>query len=89
MEIQFKDFAPEAVESKAFIFTSRTIGTFQSALDEANRWVNQNGIDVMNIETVLLPEMHSEDGTTDTDLTTSGEMRSSWYQFIRVWYKSA
>lgn len=88
MTIEFKDFAPAATEHRALIFSSRTIDTFQSALDEANAWIDRNSIEVLNIETVVLPEMHSEEGTTDTDLTTSGEMMSSWYQFIRVWYKA-
>lgn len=86
MPIKFKDFAPKVIKETKFIFTSATVGTFQSALDEANLWISKNSIDVINIETVLLPEMHNEDRTTDTDLTTSGEMRSSWYQFIRIWY---
>ena len=86
--IKFQDFAPQVTVTQGIVFSSRSVDTFQSALDEANAWISRHAIEVLNIETVVLPEMHSEEGTTDTDLTTSGEMMSSWYQFIRVWYKA-
>ena len=83
--IEFKDFAPQ-IKKKGFFKTD--FQTFEEALSAANEWIAGNQIDVVTIETVVLPEIWSEDGTTDTDLTTSGEMMSSWYQFIRIWYSS-
>jgi len=83
--IYFKDFAPQ-IKKKGFFKTD--FQTFDEALMAANKWITTNQINVVNIETVVLPEMWSEDGTTDTNLTTSGEMMSSWYQFIRVWCDS-
>lgn len=81
---RFKDFAPQIKKQGIF----RTdFQTFEDALAAANAWTNKHQIDVVNIETVVLPEMWREEGTTDTNLTTSGEMMSSWYQFIRVWYR--
>ena len=55
----------------------------------ANEWIAENGVDVVNIETVVLPEIweKDEEGTTDVDIRTSGECSSYWHQFIRVWYK--
>jgi len=83
--IEFKDFAPQIKKKGFFYFVFQT---FEEALSAANEWIAGNQIDVVTIETVVLPEIWSEDGTTDTDLTTSGEMMSSWYQFIRIWYSS-
>ncbi|MHC4118425.1 MAG: hypothetical protein ACYSWO_13070 [Planctomycetota bacterium] len=83
--IRFKDFAPQ-IKKKGFFKTD--FQTFEQALAAANEWVAGNRIDVINIETVVLPEMWREGGTTDTHLTTSAEMMSSWHQFIRVWYNS-
>ena len=81
----FKDFAPQIKKKGVF---KTDFQTFEEALAAANTWVTNNQIDVVNIETVVLPEMWREDGTTDTDLTTSGDMMNSWYQFIRIWYKN-
>ena len=82
--LHFKDFAPQ-IQKKGFFKTD--FQTFEEALSAANSWITSNQIDVINIETVVLPEMWREDGTTDTDLTTSGDMMNSWYQFIRIWHK--
>ncbi len=81
----FKDFAPQ-IKKKGFFKTD--FQSFEEALSAANAWITNSKIDVVNIETVVLPEMWREDGTIDTDLTTSGDMMNSWYQFIRVWYKN-
>jgi len=83
--IKFKDFAPQ-VKKQGF-FTNE-YETFAEALSAANVWIAANQIDVVNIETVVLPEMRSQEGTTDTDLTTSSTMMNSWYQFIRIWHRN-
>ena len=82
---QFKDFAPEIKRKGLFKLDTQTM---ESTLAIANAWIERNQINVVNIETVVLPEMWSEEGTTDVHLTTSGDMMSSWYQFIRIWYKT-
>ncbi|MBT3376446.1 MAG: hypothetical protein HN742_41775 [Lentisphaerae bacterium] len=83
--IAFRDFAPQTTK-RGFLKTE--FQTFEEALSAANEWIAENQIDVVTIETVVLPEIWSEDGTTDTELTTSGEMMRSWYQFIRIWYRN-
>jgi len=82
--IHFKDFAPQITKRSFF---KVEFESFAKALADANHWIETNHIDVVNIETVVLPEMWGEEGTTDTNLTTSGDMMNSWYQFIRVWYR--
>jgi len=82
--IAYKDFAPKMTKRGFF---STEFQTFDQAVLAANQWIEQNRVEVVSIETVVLPEMWSEEGTTDTELTTSGDMMSSWYQFIRVWYQ--
>lgn len=83
---KFKDFAPQITKKSIF---KVDLQTFEEALAAANAWITKNQIDVVNIETVVLPEMWREEGTTDTYLTTSGDMMNSWYQFIRIWYKNS
>ncbi len=82
--IRFKDFAPQITKQGFF---KKEFQSFDEAVSAVNDWVSRHQVDVINIETVVLPEMWSEEGTTDTNLTTSGDMMNSWYQFIRLWYK--
>ncbi|MEM9444951.1 MAG: hypothetical protein AAGA18_06315 [Verrucomicrobiota bacterium] len=86
--IKFKDFVPKEV-TKAGFFSSARLEELNDSLKRANIWIENQNINVLNIETVVLPNIHrsSEEGSTDTDITTSGDMSSNWHQFIRVWYK--
>lgn len=88
MRSVYKDFVPEATEQKkALFFTVSGYPPLTKLLPEINRWIDTNKIDVMNIETVVIPNLDSEDGSHDTSLSTSGEMSSTWFQIIRVWYQ--
>ncbi len=82
--IAFKDFAPQ-ITRKGFF--KNHFQSMQDALAEANHWINSHQVQILNVETVVLPEIWREEGTTDPELTTSGDMMNSWYQFIRVWYR--
>lgn len=79
----FKDFAPQVVK-KGFFKTDYE--SFEKALDAANAWIRDHNIEVLNIETVVLPNMRKTGGTTDTAHIPS-QRGSFWHQFIRVWYR--
>lgn len=85
--IQFRDFAPALLENGFF---TNTFETLKQALSDANTWIDKNGIDVVNVETVVLPNMwdSDEEGTKDVDLRASGKSSTTWHQFIRVWYRT-
>lgn len=91
MPIAFKDFAPE-VTKHAGIFRPATYEQLQQTVDRANAWIKAEGISLMSIETVVLPNIHSprEEGTTDPDLHATGinGAANHWNQFIRVWYQA-
>ena len=85
--ISFKDFAPEQT-SPPQLFVAATFEAFQSAVQRANDWITAADIQVINIETVVLPNFHlqHEDGSTDPSLMANAA--TSWHQFVRVWYRS-
>ena len=88
MPIIAKDFVPEKI--KGGVFKSSKIQNFQEVLEAVNRWQSENpAIRVINIETVVLPNIHDKDeeGSQDTELWTGGESSSQWYQLLRVWYQ--
>lgn len=62
--------------------------SFDSALAAANAWIGEERIEVINVETVVLPNIWqpSEEGTRDAGLRT-GDL-AVWHQFVRVWYRT-
>jgi hypothetical protein len=58
---------------------------FEAALAAANAWIQAESVKVVNIETVVLPNIHiqGEQGTGDPELFTFAG--AAWNQFIRVW----
>ena len=61
---------------------------FEAAVAAANEWLAENHVRVINLETVVLPNIWSpfEDGTTDSSLGTRGGAPSHWHQFLRPDY---
>jgi hypothetical protein len=54
----------------------------QARESRANRWIERAGVRVLNVETVLLPNVEETD--QGAAFTQGGTDR--WRQFIRVWY---
>jgi hypothetical protein len=88
--LRHQDFVPKVTKPAAF-FTPAEHESFDAAVAAANRWIEETGVRVINVETVVLPNIWSrwEEGSKDTALGTSGESPSYWHQFIRVWYEEA
>ena len=86
--IKYIDFTPKLTK-KGGLFKSAQIETFSDIVTSMNEWISQNAFEIVNIETVLLPNIHDsdEEGSNDTMLGTGRESSSHWYQLIRVWYK--
>jgi len=86
--LRYRDFVPRLTKPAAFLSPAE-YESFDAALAAANHWVQENGVRVRNVETVVLPNIWSryEEGSRDTSLGTSGESPSFWHQFIRVWYE--
>ena len=86
--IHFQDFVPKVSGTKKVLFmTVKDYEPVGETLDEMNAWIAKHQIDVVNVESVVLPNIHLEDGSTDGALATSGEMSSQWFQVVRVWYR--
>jgi len=85
--IQFRDFVPKMLSAPG-VFKAGEYESMEAALAAANSWIKEYDIQIINVETVVLPNIWSryEEGTTDVALGTSGEMPSHWHQFVRVWY---
>jgi hypothetical protein len=86
--IKCKDFVPEIIKRGGF-FTTAKAQEFQTCLDRGNQWISDENVEVVYIETVVLPNIHDEleEGSMDTNLDTHGDATSNWNQFFRVWNK--
>ncbi|MEL6178693.1 MAG: hypothetical protein AAFS10_07050 [Myxococcota bacterium] len=90
--LKFKDFVPNRIPGQGGGFFSPgqpdRHETIHEALEEANAWISSQNIDVINVETVVLPNIWEdhEEGSEDGSLYT-GSTFSHWHQFIRCWYK--
>ena len=87
--IAFRDFVPPQLQPPGF-FTMGQYALIDQVVQTANDWIRQEGVKVLNVETVVLPNMNTagEEGTGDAMVRTSGDTASFWYQFVRVWYSA-
>ncbi|MEO1085862.1 MAG: hypothetical protein AAFY88_16615 [Acidobacteriota bacterium] len=88
LSLRFKDFEPREL-SAPVIWGVGEYEPLGRALARLNRWVEKSGVEVVNVETVVLPNMHRrhEEGTIDPMLSVNGEYYARWHQFLRVWYR--
>ena len=86
--VNFKDFVPERIKKGGFLSGAK-YQALEDKVKEANEWASDNGFEIINIETVVLPNIwdSDEEGSEDVDILTSGTNSSTWHQFVRLWYK--
>ena len=89
-QLKFADFQAQQLVSPGFLQEGQYTRLDQ-VLAEIQRWIDEQHIDVINVETVVLPNIYArkEEGTADVDLKTSGEISTTWHQFFRVWYRAS
>ena len=87
--VKFQDFEPKVLKSGGLL-SSPVYESMQDVMLTVNELLADRGVELINIETVVLPNIHSqeEEGTQDTSLTTLG-VGTEWNQFIRVWYRES
>jgi hypothetical protein len=86
--IRFHDFVPQMLAPPGW-FKEGDYESLEEAVAAANTWIAEDNIRIINVETVVLPNIWSrfEEGPTDTALSTSGDSPSRWHQFVRCWYQ--
>jgi hypothetical protein len=88
--IAYRDFAPRQVSAAGFLQPAE-YESLEQTLARANAWVRDHGVDVLNVETVVLPNLGSPHsaGTADPNRVLQPGFAEAWNQFIRVWYRAA
>ena len=87
--IQFKDFTIKTLENRSPL-RAPEFELLEETMLRLNAWIEENEITVLNIETLLMPNIFSG-GEQRT--STRGAYRELvnhdtwWYQIFRVWYQ--
>ncbi len=91
MTLKHRDFVPRMIREPSLFKCAGEYETFQDAVDAANAWIINSHIDLINLETVVLPNIWSrwEEGTGDGSLGTRVDSPSLWHQFLRCWYRAS
>jgi hypothetical protein len=83
----YKDFAPEVVE-KGGLFRSNKVEALKEVVATANHWAETNSVEVINIETVLLPVTSKDPAESFERTAITVELgMAEWTQIIRVWFR--
>ncbi|KVP17295.1 hypothetical protein [Burkholderia ubonensis] len=87
MGVKFKDFTRKQTGSS--FWSGDTFESLEATVQTASAWSDEHGIQVINIETVVMPSSAFSGGEIDTNATpdAGGKYSSTWHQFIRVWYR--
>ena len=88
--LKYKNFVPRQTNAEGF-FSEADYEDFDAAVAAADAWIERTGVDVIQIETVVLPNIFAsgEKGPNDSYLKvrTSDGSRAHWHQFLRIWYR--
>lgn len=85
MGIRFKDFRPEET-SPGGLLTQPAYESLKETVAAANEWIGEKGIRVLNVETVVLPNLALRESTHEPRMMVVTD-HVAWYQIIRVWYE--
>ncbi|MCA9176814.1 MAG: hypothetical protein KDB14_20135 [Planctomycetales bacterium] len=88
-ELRFRDFVPHQLSGFG-VFKVAEYETFDAVVAAANQWLQESHVALVQLETVVLPNIWSkyEEGTTDGSLGSTPGATSHWHQFLRVWYRN-
>ena len=70
MGIQYKDFTPE-IEKHGY---TNLFESLQHCLERANQWLGESQVELINIETVVLPNIWREEGSQTLDQRAQAEV---------------
>ena len=82
--LKFRDFAPP--QQELGLLGEPEIANLAEAVEAANQWIDTFHIDVVTVETVVLPNLDGADATTAGELKADAE-DARWFQVVRIWYR--
>ena len=85
--LRHRDFVPQMTAGPGLLRPAE-YESFEAALEAVNAWIADGRVDLVGVETVVLPNIWSpyEEGSEDTSLGMR-DTSNHWHQFIRCWYR--
>ncbi len=85
-KLSFQDFV--ARDKTEMLAISRTYESIAEVVERANEWIESEGVEVLQVETLLLPGALASSGGTSTnvEVNVGSASFSQWHQVVRVWY---
>lgn len=89
MGIAFQDFLPATIQSQGAFGPVNSYSTTDELVKWANGWIEAQGADVVNVETLVLPNAKRE-GVIEAERGhfPEGDYKTNWFQVVRVWYRT-
>lgn len=86
--LKYVDFVPNQLKAPGIV-SQGTYESFDDAVRAANQWLSEHNVQLINFETVVLPNIWNkwEEGSADASISTSGDSPARWHQFLRCWYQ--
>lgn len=93
MKIHFRDFAPDW-KQKVLGLAIGGRQTMDTVLETANAWIAGDQVDVLTVETLILPPSAAEKSSAGAHNAVrfnvgEFELPAQRIQVVRVWYRSA
>ena len=90
--VSYRDFVPG--DTTPLIAIRRSYESITEVMVRANAWIDEAGIDVLNVETLLLPAGNAEKGesrfTDNMQFDLGGiEIGGARVQVVRIWFREA
>ena len=84
--LMYRDFVPRQIQDGAPEGTRYE--SFEKAVHAAREFLEGDKIELVQIETVVLPNIHRrvEEGSNDPSVEAGGG--ATWHQFVRVWFRA-
>lgn len=83
--IAFRDFVPATLE-KRMLGLLREYESLHEVVTRVNRWIEAEGVQVLTVETLLLPAPSEEAEATSKSYLPEAIGTPASLQVVRVWY---
>ena len=83
--LKYRDFIPE--DQSRLLNPTRSYEHFDSLVDRANAWTRARGIEVINAETIVLPNIRPKKSSESPGSAVSCAGLTNWAQILRIWYQ--
>jgi hypothetical protein len=84
--LRYRDFTPQVKQQSSFLGIIQKTSTLDEVVAEANSWIEESRVSVVNIETLILPWSGNNNQAIGPYFRVGEAMQM--LQTVRVWYRA-